>query len=229
LSPDSKFLLAGALDLSVDPLEEERKEHRELTAALTKGKFPELGAADSPVTIVEFADFQCPFCQHAAGILKDLQSRPEGRKVRVVFRHFPLSFHPWAQIAAEAAACINLQSPEHFWEIHDWIFENQKTLSAVNARARLLEVAERLQGIDVKAYQSCVETSSTSQLIKQDVAAGAAHDVRGTPTFFINGRRMAGIRSLEDLLAIIADAEKEESTFAKTAQSVDSIMQGSRR
>lgn len=230
LSPDSRFLLTGVLDLSIDPLEEERKEHHELTAALTKGKFPELGAADALITIVEFADFQCPFCQHAAGILKELQSRPEGRKVRLVFRHFPLSFHPWAQIAAEAAACANLQSPKHFWEIHDWIFENQKTLSAANARARLLEAAGKIPGIDVKAYQSCVETSHTSQLIKEDVAVGTAHDVRGTPTFFINGRRIAGMRSLEDLLASIADAEKEESTFVKTGQTVDDPgMQSSRQ
>lgn len=230
LSPDSRFLLTGVLDLNIDPLEEERKEHRELTAALTKGKFPELGAADAPVTIVEFADFQCPFCQHAAGILKELQSKPEGRKVRVVFRHFPLNFHPWAQIAAEAAACVNLQSPEHFWEIHDWIFENQKTISAVNARARLLETVGKIQGIDVKAYQSCIGTSHIDQLIKQDIATGAAYDVRGTPTFFINGRRIAGMRSLEDLLAIIADAEKEESTFVKTAQTVDDPgMQGPRQ
>lgn len=218
LSPDSRFLLTEVLDLNIDPLEAERREHHELTAALTQGKFPELGSTDSPVTIVEFADFQCPFCQHAATILKQLQSTPDGRKVRLVFRHFPLGFHPWAQIAAEAAACVNLQSSEHFWELHDWIFENQKTLTAANARTRLLEVVGKMQGIDVKAYQSCVETSQTSAAIKQDVAAGAAHDVRGTPTFFINGRRIAGMRSLEDLRAIIADAENEESTSVKTAE-----------
>lgn len=230
LSPDSRFLLTEVLDLNIDPLEAERKEHHELTAALTRGKFPELGSADAPVTIVEFADFQCPFCQHAAAILKQLQSTPDGRKVRVVFRHFPLGFHPWAQIAAEAAACVNLQSSEHFWELHDWIFENQKSLTAANARTRLLEVAGKMQGMDMKAYQTCVETSQTSEAIRQDVAVGAAHEVRGTPTFFINGRRIAGMRSLEDLRALIADAEKEESPSVKTAQTIqDPNMQGARQ
>jgi protein-disulfide isomerase len=166
---------------------------------------------------VEFADFQCPFCQHAATILKSFLTTEDGKNVRVVFRHFPLAFHPWAQSAAEDAACVNVQNSERFWELHDWIFEHQKLLTAGNIQAKITETVRSMSSIDMAAYQKCVDESQTAALVKQDSAAGAANEVRGTPTFFINGRIMAGMRSLEDLRAIVADARQDQPDPAKTA------------
>lgn len=207
-SPDAKLLLPELFDVSVDPIAEELKKNREIMSSLTHGDFPSLGPLDAPVTIVEFADFQCPFCQHAADILKTFLAGPDGKNVRLVFRHFPLSFHPWAQYAAEAATCVNFQSPERFWQLHDWIFEHQKSLTAENSQAKLAEAVNAMAGIDMNAFHKCMEESQAAGFVKKDVLAGSANEVRGTPTFFINGRRTAGLRSLEDLRAIVSEARQ---------------------
>jgi predicted DsbA family dithiol-disulfide isomerase len=217
-SPDAKLLLPELFDVSIDPAAEELKKNREIMGSLMHGDFPSLGPPNAPVTIVEFADFQCPFCQHAASILKSFLASPDGKNVRVVFRHFPLAFHPWAQFAAEATACVNFQNSDRFWELHDWIFEHQKSLTAANSQAKLTEAIGAMAGIDMNVFHKCMEESQAAGLVKKDASIGSANEVRGTPTFFINGRRMAGLRSLEDLRAIISEAQQDQPGPAQAAQ-----------
>ena len=217
-SPDAKLLLPELFDVSVDPVAEEAKRNREIMTSLTHGDFPSRGPLDAPVTIVEFADFQCPFCEHAASILKGFLASPDGKNVRFVFRHFPLAFHPWAQLAAEATTCVHFQNPEKFWQLHDWIFEHQKSLTVENSQAKLVEAVNAMAGINMDAFHKCMDESQAAGFVKKDALAGSANEVRGTPTFFINGRRIAGLRSVEDLRAIVSEAQQVHPDALQAAQ-----------
>jgi protein-disulfide isomerase len=206
LSPDQRFLATSLLDSHSDPIAEENRRNREMQARLTEGIAASQGATGAPVTLVEFGDFQCPYCARAAEYLKNELQTPEGKSVRVVFRHFPLSFHPWARQAAEATACVNSQSPEGFWKISDLIFANQRTLTPENIRAKLLEYAGSISGLDVSAFQRCVDQGTSLELVNKDLKLGTASQVSGTPTFFLNGRKLPGIRNQEELHNAIKEA-----------------------
>lgn len=217
LAPDQKYLLTELLDLRVDPAEQERKKNQALLETLTQGVFASLGPAQAPVTIVEFGDFQCPYCSRASKVVKAFLATPESKNVRFIYRHFPLSFHPWAKPAAEAAACVNFQGAEKFWALHNWIFDNQKSFTAENAQEKLLEGVRGIQGIDLNAYQTCVDNAMSAGLVQKDLALGNASAVHGTPTFFINGRQIPGIRSADDLRTLVAQAQQESCPGGKCA------------
>ncbi len=138
------------------------------------------GDAKAPITIVEFSDFQCPFCQKAQPILKDLLAKYNGH-VKLAFRDFPLrALHPQAQIAAEAGRCAEEQGK--FWEYHDALYANQSKLD----EADLVAHAQSL-GLDEKLFQSCLKAGKFKAQIEQDLQEGAKAGVAGTPGFFING------------------------------------------
>jgi protein-disulfide isomerase len=151
------------------------------------------GRADAPVTIVEFSDFQCPACGQAFRDLHDLVARRPD--VRLVFRNFPLdsscndaidrALHPDACLAAIAAECARRQS--RFWEYHDLLFENQRTLD----RDNLFRFAREV-GLDIPTFRTCLDDPATRARIGDDVRAGIAAGVESTPTLFVNGRRIDG-------------------------------------
>ena len=151
------------------------------------------GPDDAPVTIVEFSDFQCPACRQAYLDLADL-ARSRG-DVRIVFRHFPLDarcnervshgIHPQACLAASAAECAADQG--RFWDYHDILFENQSALD----RDAFFRFARELT-LDIATFRACLDAPETLARIRRDVAQGSTHDVRSTPTLFINGRRIEG-------------------------------------
>jgi protein-disulfide isomerase len=153
-----------------------------------------LGASHAPVTVVEYADFECPNCKQAAPALKLLLERFAGR-VRVVFRHFPLEeVHPHALAAAEAAECAGGQGK--FWEMHDLLFANQEHLK----NSQLHSYAERLQ-LDIARYTAEMDDQVHLQTIREDVAGANRSGIRGTPGFFVNGRIQDvsfGMRSLSE-------------------------------
>src|ERR1039457_5183526 len=146
-SPDARFLSSDLFDTTFDPALEQRAKDEALLKGLTQGPSATRGPANAPVTIVEFSDFQCPFCGKFARILDEALSS-EGKDVRVVFQHMPLSMHPWARMAAEAAGCAQLQSNEAFWSLHDRIFQGQTAITAGNAKEKLAEFASATKGID---------------------------------------------------------------------------------
>ena len=150
------------------------------------------GPADAPL-LIEYADFECPFCAL-------LSARLAGRRFRRAYRHFPVrSSHPRAWPAACAAEAASLQG--HFWEMHDAIFENQPTLSL----PLLAELAQAL-GLSSEDLPSALESREFLPAIKQDFLGGVRSGVNGTPTFFINGYRYEGLNEFEDLVEAI-DAE----------------------
>ena len=146
-----------------------------------------LGDANAPVTIIEFSDYECPFCfRHAKQTFPLIKEDfIDTGKVRYVFRDFPLSNHPNAQKAAEAAECAGEQGK--YWEMHDILFDNQKVLKIENYKIWAAELA-----LDQTAFDGCLDSGSMESEVRQDMEDGQAIGISGTPVIFINGRAISG-------------------------------------
>jgi protein-disulfide isomerase len=175
---------------------------RETKAALTL-PFGErdhmLGPVDAPVTLVEYGDFECPHCGRAYPIVKQIQRRL-GRRLRFVFRHFPLrESHPHAEHAAEAAEAAGAEGK--FWEMHDRLFERQFALDD----DYLIEYAGDL-GLDSARVRRELAAGTYAPRVREDFRSGVTSGVNGTPTFFINGLRYDESWELEPLVAALEQA-----------------------
>jgi protein-disulfide isomerase len=160
---------------------------------LTTADQPSFGPADAPVTIVEFGDFQCPDCRAEAPVLRHDLVENLGTKVRVVFKNFPLdSVHPWARTMAIAGRCIYHQSEAAFWKFYDWDYQNQDQITFENLKDKVTAWAGE-NGLDAAKLGQCIETKATEPEVNQSVAEGRALGLQGTPTLFINGRRIGGL------------------------------------
>jgi protein-disulfide isomerase len=159
---------------------------------------PAKGPADAPVTIVEFSDFECPFCSRVVPTLEQVEAN-YGDKVRIVFRQFPLAMHANAQKAAEASLCARDQGK--FWEMHDAMFEDQKALGVAQLKATAGEL-----GLDAESFAQCLDSGEYADEVQADLRAGAEAGVSGTPALFINGQMVAGAVPYEQLAEVI-DAE----------------------
>jgi len=163
---------------------------------------PFIGPQDAPITIVEFSDYQCPFCKRfREDTLDPLLARYEGQ-LRFVYRDFPLSgLHPRAQIAAEAADCA--QDQGKFWEMHDTLFAQQADWAeAADVFQRFEQYADDLQ-LNVELFLSCLKTGKYTPEVQQELQEGQRYGVTGTPTFFINGKVISGAVPLEFFEQII--------------------------
>jgi protein-disulfide isomerase len=168
---------------------------------------PAFGPAAAPVTIVEFSDFQCPYCKRVLPTLDQVKEK-YGDKVRVVYRHYPLSIHANAQKAAEASMCADDQGK--FWEMHDLLFEEQQKLASDD----LKEKASRL-GLDPAKFGACLDSGEHAEAVKADMRDGTAAGVDGTPAFFVNGRFVSGAVPFETIAAVIDDEIKRNSRDAR--------------
>jgi protein-disulfide isomerase len=142
---------------------------------------PARGPDKAPVTIVEFSDFQCPYCGREFPVVERLMKEYDG-KVRLVFRHFPLDFHPYAQKAAEAGACAAEQGTDKFWKLHDKMFGNQQKLAVDDLKGYAKDV-----GVDTAKFEKCLDGGEKRALVEADEKAGQQAGVNGTPAFFVNG------------------------------------------
>lgn len=159
---------------------------------------PSKGPASAPVQLVEFSDFQCRYCKAFSATLKRILEH-YGDQVRLVFRQYPLSsIHHDAERAAMASLCASEQ--DRFWDMHDLLFENQESLK----EQEILDIAEML-GMDIKKFQSCLESGRYDDKIKDDIKAGAKVGVEGTPTLFINGRYFNGNLPYEEVASVIEE------------------------
>ncbi len=162
---------------------------------------PSRGAEQAPVTIVEFSDFQCPFCRRAIPVIEEVLERYPN-EVRLVYRHFPLeSIHSRARMAAEASVCA--QDQEKFWEYHDVLFENMQALEDDDLKRYAGEV-----GLDVAAFEKCLTERKFSGKVQDDLSAGRKAGVTGTPAFVINGIVLTGAKPVDDFVSVI-EAELE--------------------
>jgi protein-disulfide isomerase len=160
------------------------------------------GPRSAPVTLVEYGDYECPYCGKAYYVLKELEQRA-GNLMRFVFRNFPLTtVHPHAERAAEAAEAAGAQ--DKFWEMHDLLFENHQALEDED----LTEYAARA-GLDSTRFVRDMREGRYLNRLREDFLSGARSGVNGTPTFFINGVRHDGPWDLASLITAVEEAAKE--------------------
>jgi protein-disulfide isomerase len=176
--------------------------HPALTVPVSDGRDHIQGSADAPVTLVEYGDYECPYCGAAYPIVKEVQARM-GDRLRFVFRNFPITTsHPHAEQAAEAAEAAAAQGS--FWDMHDALYENQKRLGDEDLRA----YAEEL-GLDLERFAGELGEHVHEARVHEDFLSGVRSGVNGTPTFYINGVRHDDSYELETLLAAVEQAAAE--------------------
>ena len=167
------------------------------TFEVNVGDAPFKGGSDAKVTVVEFSDFQCPFCSKGAQVLTALEKK-YGNKIKIAFKHYPLPFHAQARIAAEASMCANEQDPKLFWKMHDAMFVDQSKLDKDN----LIATAKKV-GLKEADFKTCLDSGKFKTRVDADVAQGASLGIKSTPTFFINGKLISGAQPLEVFTEII--------------------------
>ena len=158
---------------------------------------PAKGPLDAPIVLVEFSDFQCPFCQRATGTLAELVGRYEDQ-IRFVYKDYPLPSHAQAFKAAEAGNCAHDQGM--FWEFHDKMFASQDALDVPALKSYASEL-----GLDAASFSACLDEGRYTQRVQQDMQIGQRYGVSSTPTVFINGRPVMGAAPLETFDQIIRE------------------------
>jgi protein-disulfide isomerase len=160
--------------------------------------FPARGPEDAPIVMVEFSDFECPFCRQTLPVLEDIQEAYEGQ-IRFVYRQFPLSdIHPRAQKAAEASLCADEQG--EFWPMHDLLFAEPIELEVASIKVK----AESL-GLDQDSFDACLDSGQYAERVGEEIEEGFSLGVSGTPTIIINGRPMVGVQGYDAYVAVIED------------------------
>jgi protein-disulfide isomerase len=185
-------------------LEEKHKVEKKMEPMRTQvaADGPAKGPATAPVTIVEFSDFQCPFCGRLIPTLEQVKAK-YGDKVRIVFRQFPLPMHPNAQKAAEASLCANEQGK--FWEMHDVMFKNQQELAVDNLKSKAAAL-----GLKADVFNQCLDSDKYAAKIQADQKEGQSVGVNGTPAMFINGRFVNGAVPFDQITTVIDDELKRK-------------------
>ncbi len=176
------------------------------------GHLPTLGNDNAKVTVVEFSDFQCPFCkQYIDNTYPQLfDTYIKTDKIKFAYRHYPLiSIHPNAQKAAEASECANEQ--DKFWDYHDLLFKNQDTwspLAAADAAITFTDYAGEL-GLNTEQFRSCLDSAKYKQKVDDDIAEANKVGVDGTPAFFVNGWRLTGAQPFPQFQTLIEQELKK--------------------
>ncbi len=190
----------GALNDYYDQLKKDAKVETMLPAyeppkVEVAAEGPSRGPASAPVTIVEFSDFQCPYCVRAEETVKQvLAAYPD--KVKLYYRDFPLPFHPNAEKAAEASHCA--QDQGKYWEMHDKLFASQAKLEVADLKGYAREL-----GLDGAKFDKCLESGEKAKLVEGHKKAGDDAGVSGTPAFFINGRPLSGAQPFDAFKSIV--------------------------
>ncbi len=165
-------------------------------APISMTDVPRRGPADAPITLLEFADFECTYCRQAQPVISKLETEFKG-KIAFAYKDFPLTMHPDSQKAAEAAQCAGAQGK--YWEYHDQLFAKQEL-----APAALKTYAGDLK-LDTKAFDTCLDTGQMSSRVKNEYDEAVALGFQGTPTFLVNGRYVSGNATYERLRAVISE------------------------
>jgi len=207
-SPDGRFLAPELFDTSGDPEREAAENAKALLGQLTEGEFASTGPQDAPVTMVIFADFQCPYCKRLADTLRtDPMVSRSNRDLRIVFRHLPLPQHQWARRAAEAAACAQFQNEQSFWQLHDFFFANQETINAANFDSKVGGAVRSMPTLDLETFRQCVDRQLSLGAVVRDEQLARTVGANATPTIFINGRTVddwSDLRELHEALQAVA-------------------------
>jgi protein-disulfide isomerase len=208
VSKDYKKIVRGTVyDSAENPFK------KNLDKIKTEGR-PSLGTQGAPVVLVEFTDFECPYCREEAKRLRDNLLKDFPKEVHFYFMDFPLeTLHPWAKSAAIAGQCIFKQNADVFWEYHDWIFEHQDEITTLNLNEKIMEFAKDKK-VDGLQLSRCMANKTTEAEVVKTQEMGASLEVNSTPTIFVNGRKLAGAIDWPDLKRVI----EYEIEYQKTAK-----------
>jgi protein-disulfide isomerase len=183
-----KAILGTELDLTKDPWGRVNLDKLHLSDRAT------LGPDDAPVTIIEFGDLECPFCARAFNEIEEVVNTKHRGNVRLIFKHFPLSIHPWAMQAAIAAECVRRQNPKAFWRFVGDIYRDQGAINPQNLREHVTAYVGQL-GLDQQVLNACIMAPGAEAQVVQDRDDGNAIGINSTPTFLVNGIELVGLPS----------------------------------
>lgn len=186
VTPDRRFAISGDMvPFGADPYASVR------TLLSQRVNGPAKGPKDAPLTIVEFSDLQCPHCKAAQPVIDKLLG--ENPNARFVFQHFPIaSLHDWAMKAASYSVCVEEQNPQAFWKFAQSVYDAQETINAGNADAKLTELATAA-GVNGQTAATCSASPQTKARVDQSIELGKQVGVTGTPTLFLNGRKIQNV------------------------------------
>jgi protein-disulfide isomerase len=174
---------------------------------------PSLGTAGAPVVLVEFSDMQCPHCKEEAKTIRENLIQTYPKQVRLYFKDFPLtSIHPWAKAAAMAGRCVFRNNASSFWDYHDWIFAQQDAIAPENLRDKVMEWAKGRKDIDSLQLGRCIDDKATEKEVETNAEEAVALQVDGTPTLFINGRRMPAGTDWNNIKRVVDNEIKYQET-----------------
>jgi protein-disulfide isomerase len=205
VSPDMRFLTETLLDTRIDPAKERDRVARETQRALLADDSPTRGRNDTPVTLVMFSDFQCPYCRRFEEMVAALPEE-DMQQVRVVFKNMPLAIHEWARPAAKLSICAKLQSPDVFWALHDFLVAKQSDITPTTLTSTVELFARHQAGIDSQRLLGCTTERDVEEALLRDERLAQVYHVDRTPTVFVNGVRSAGFRSAAELRSAIHSA-----------------------
>lgn len=210
VTPDEKHALVGELiPFGPHPFAAARRELQDRATG------PSKGPANSPVTIVEFSDLQCPHCKAAEPIVEKLLT--EEPNAHFIWENFPLPSHDWAFKAASYADCIGRENKDAFWKFTKGVFDAQEQITEQNADEKLTAIATAA-GANGATAAACAAKPETADRVKKEVELGKAVDVTGTPTLFVNGRKIGNITAAPfDYLKSIVEYDAKQGATAKEA------------
>jgi protein-disulfide isomerase len=211
VSADGKQIVQGSFfDIAKNPFKPD------LDKLKTQGA-PALGTAGAPVAIVVFSDLQCPHCKGEAEMLRKNLVQNYPTQVRLYFKDYPLTtLHPWAKAAAMAGRCVFAQKNDAFWDYLDWVFAHQDSITPENLKDQVLGWAKDAKDIDAVKLGACIESKSTEAEVDAEIAQAQDLAISGTPTMFVNGRRISQTIEWPNLKNMI-DLEIEYQKTAKNA------------
>jgi protein-disulfide isomerase len=196
------YIAAHGEELTASILAAQNRAQQAKLETIIRGDVPSKGPKDAPVTIVEFSDYQCPFCDRVQGSLNELRGK-YGDKIRWVFKVLPLDFHPEAKPAAYAALAANKQGK--FWEYHQLLWQRQANLG----EKTYLDIANELK-LDIKQFNKDRASDEVKAHVEQDQADAEAMGARGTPHFMINGEALSGAMPTGEFVKVI-DAQLKQA------------------
>lgn len=200
---DGNFLVTDIVPINGEAVSDDtaQQEIPNEKIEVTAGNSPSDGSENAQVTIIEFSDYECPFCErfYSETLPQIKEKYIKTGKVKLVFKDFPLSFHPSAQKAAEAARCARAQRGDTgYWKMHDKLFENQASLSIENYKKWAKEI-----GLNAGVFDACIDSDRYADDVKRDLSYGESLGITGTPGFFINGISLSGAQPFSAFEQII--------------------------
>ncbi|GJM16512.1 MAG: hypothetical protein DHS20C13_18390 [Thermodesulfobacteriota bacterium] len=190
VSTDGKHMVLGAPGLGTDILDSTIDPHKEAMDRISLDNVPTKGTEGAQVTVVEYSDFQCPFCQRGKEMLPQILKDYEG-KVSISFKQYPLPNHNWAMKASIASLCAYEQGNDKFWAFHDKVFDNQKKIKLETADETFNGYAKEI-GLNTAEFDKCVASDEMAARVKADMAEAQSIGVNSTPTFVVNGMKVPG-------------------------------------